>query len=71
MAAVAVLYLPREHSVQDAEPFTSLKPPASHASHSDPSGPVYPSLHVQLVSTPLPTPENVRAGHTLHADSEI
>ena len=71
MAAVAVLYLPREHSVQDAEPFTSLKPPASHASHSSPSGPVYPLLQLQLVSTPLPAPENACAGQSLHVDSEI
>ena len=42
-----------------------------HVAHDAPSGPVYPLLQVQLVSTPLPTPENVRAGHTLHADSEI
>jgi hypothetical protein len=31
--------------------------PASHASHSDPSGPVYPSLHVQLFCAMLPAPE--------------
>ena len=40
MAAVAVLYLPCEHDVQAAEPLVSLKPPASHAVHSTPSGPV-------------------------------
>ena len=28
MEAIAVLYLPCEHSVQAAEPFVSLKPPA-------------------------------------------
>ena len=71
MAAVAVLYLPCKHSVQAAEPFTSLKPPASHASHSAPSGPVYPLLQVQLVSCLLPTRENVCAGQSLHVDSEI
>ena len=57
--------------MQAAEPLTSLKPPASHASHSAPSGPVYPSLQVQLVSCLLPTPENVCAGQSLHVDSEI
>ena len=71
MAAVAVLYLPREHIVHAAEPFTSLKPPTSHASHSAPSGPVYPLLQVQLVSCLLPTRENVCAGQSLHVDSEI
>ena len=71
MAAVAVLYLPRVHSVQVAEPLPSLKLPASHASHSAPSGPVYPLLQVQLVSCLLPTPENVCAGHLLHVDSKI
>ena len=40
MEAIAVLYLPCEHSVQAAEPLVSLKPPASHAVHSTPSGPV-------------------------------
>ena len=57
--------------MQAAEPLTSLKPPASHASHSAPSGPVYPLLQVQLVSCLLPTPENVCAGQSLHVDSEI
>ena len=40
MEAIAVLYLPCEHGVQAAEPLVSLKPPASHAVHSTPSGPV-------------------------------
>ena len=40
MEAIAVLYLPCEHSVQAAEPFVSLKLPGSHAVHSTPSGPV-------------------------------
>ena len=40
MEANAVLYLPCEHSVQAAEPFVPLKPPALHAVHSTPSGPV-------------------------------
>ena len=40
MEAMAVLYLPCEHSVQAAEPLVSLKLPASHAVHSTPSGPV-------------------------------
>jgi hypothetical protein len=68
--AVAVLYLPREHSVQAVDPFTSLYDPVMHAVQVAPSGPVYPLLHVQLVSTLLPAPEYVCAGHALHVDSK-
>ena len=64
-----MLYVPRGQSVQAAEPLTSLKPPASHASHSAPSGPVYPLLQVQF--NPLPRPEYECAGQSLHEDSEI
>jgi hypothetical protein len=71
MAAVAVLYLPCEHSVHAAEPFVSLKPPASHAVQATPSGPVYPLLHVQFTSTLLPAPEYVCAGQLLNVASEI
>ena len=42
-----------------------------HVAHAAPSGPVYPLLQVQLVSTRLPIPEYVCLGHWLHADSEI
>jgi hypothetical protein len=59
IAAVAVLYLPREHSVHEAEPFTSLYVPGIHAAHATPSGPVYPLLQLQLVSSPLPALEYV------------
>ena len=71
MAAVAVLYVPCKHSVQAAEPFRCLNDPAKQALHSKPSGPVYPLLQVQLVSSPLPAPENACAGQSLHVDSEI
>ena len=57
VAAVALLYFPAGHSWHAADPFTSLKLPASHASHSAPSGPVYPLLQVQLTCAMLPTPE--------------
>ena len=68
---VAVEYFPCEHKSHSAVPFTVLYVPATHASHSTPSAPVYPLLHVQLVSTLLPAPEYVCAGHALHVDSEI
>ena len=71
MAAVAVLYVPCKHSVQAAEPFRCLNDPAKQALHSKPSGPVYPLLQVQLVSSPLPAPENVCTGQSLHVDSEL
>jgi hypothetical protein len=71
MAAVAVLYLPCEHSVQAAEPFVSLKLPAIHAAHSAPSGPMYPLLHVQFNRMLLPAPEYVCAGQSLHVASNI
>ncbi len=42
--------------------------PASHGWHSDPSGPVYPTRHVQ---TELPTNEPVLAGHAEHVVDAI
>eukprot|EP00961_Rhodomonas_salina_P218340 2950370-Rhodomonas_salina.1 len=53
------------HSV---EPLITLKLPASHAAHCPPSGPVYPALHRQSVTTPLPVSELDRfpAGHAMH-----
>ena len=71
MAAAAVLYVPRGQSVQAEEPLTSLKPPASHASHSAPSGPVYPLLQVQLICCLLPAPEYECVGHWLHVDNPV
>jgi hypothetical protein len=71
VAPTAAENLPGEHSVQAAEPFVSLKPPASHAVHPPPSGPVYPFLHVQFTSKMLPAPENVCAGQLLHVASKI
>ena len=59
ISAMAVLYWPCEHSEHGAEPFTSLYVPAIHAAHVTPSGPVYPLLQVQLVSSSLPAPEYV------------
>ena len=54
---VPVEYLPSEHSEHVENPLTSLYVPAIHAVHAKPSGPVYPLLQVQLVSSPLPAPE--------------
>ena len=50
---------------------TSLYVPATHAAHANPSGPVYPMLHVQLVMSLLPLPEYVCAGQALHVASDV
>ena len=42
-----------------------------HVAHDAPSGPVYPLLQVQLVSTRLPIPEYVCLGHWLHVDNPV
>jgi hypothetical protein len=47
-------------SVQATEPIVFLYVPASHGWHSDPSGPVYPTRHVQ---TELPAGQALLAGH--------
>ena len=66
IAAAAVLYLPREHSVQAADPFSFLYVPAVHAVHATPSEPVYPFMHVQLYMLTLPCPDDACAGQALH-----
>ena len=63
IAAGKTLYFPLEHNVHEAVPLTSLYVPVMHALHAYPSGPVYPLLHVQLVSCRLPRPEKAPAGH--------
>ena len=71
IAAVAVLYLPREHRVQAADPFTSLYVPAMHSVHAAPSAPVKPLLQVQPMMDVLLTEEWVCAGQASHVDSQI
>ena len=66
IAAAAVLYLPREHSVQAADPFSFLYVPAVHAVHATPSEPVYPFMQVQLYMLTLPCPDDACAGQALH-----
>ena len=53
VAPVVVEYLPFSHNIQDSGPITILNVPGSQAVHTKPSGPVYPALHVQFVSTVL------------------
>ena len=71
IAAAAVLYLPREHSVQAADPFSFLYVPAVHTVHATPSEPVYPWLQIQSVFALLPASENMCVGQSLHVDSEV
>ena len=59
ISPVPAEYVPSEHCEHDDDPFTSLYVPAIHAAHATPSGPVYPLLQVQLVSSPLPSGEYV------------
>ena len=54
-----------------SEPFTSLYVPATHATHAEPSGPVYPTLQVQLVMMLLPGPEEALVGQALHVASDV
>jgi hypothetical protein len=69
-APAAVEYLPLPQSVQDSLPCVALYPPASHATHVPPSGPVYPGSHRQLVPTLLPLGELELSGQDLHVLSE-
>ena len=57
------MYVPATHDVHAADPVTVLKNPASHGVHSTPSIPVQPAKQVQDTSVPLPSADNVLAGH--------
>ena len=62
--------LPSGQSLHAADPDTSLYLPASHAAHAPPSGPVYPTLHVQATTAVLAAGEPESAGQSLHVDEE-
>ena len=68
ISPVSIEYFPGEQSVHGDDPFKSLNVPATHAVHTPPSGPVWPSMHVQMV---LPGPEKALAGQSSHVASEI
>ncbi len=53
-AAVFVEYVPDPQSVHAAEPVATLYFPATHAMHAPPSGPVKPTLQVQLAAVEQP-----------------
>ena len=68
-APAAVEYLPLPQSVQGSLPCVALYPPASHAAHVPPSGPVYPGLHRQLVRRLLPLRESECSGQLSHTST--
>ena len=57
-AATTPEYVPPAHSTHAPDPFSALYVPITHASHCPPSGPVYPVLHLQSVTLPLPGSED-------------
>ena len=64
-------YLSAPQLVHAASPTSALYLPATHSVHVTPSGPVVPATHVHKVSSPLPSPEYVFNGHSLHVESAI
>ena len=50
-------------AVHAALPVVFLKVFGSHAKHWPPSGPVWPTLHVQAVTAALPAGEKLCVGH--------
>ena len=65
---VSVEYVSAGHVAHALLPVTSLYIPVAHATQAVPSGPVYPVLHVQLLSSADCTAAvNVFAGHAAHA----
>ena len=70
VSPVSVLYLPCGHREQGADPLTSLYVPLPQATHSWPSGPVYPRLQLQLVKASLHSAEYECIGHALHVVSD-
>jgi hypothetical protein len=70
-APVVDEYLPATQSVHAAVPVTALYLPAKHELHAPPSGPVYPVLQIQLVTTEEPMGERESAGHKTHVLSDV
>ena len=69
MDAVAPTMFPYEasgHSVHSSLPFEALYLPSTHAKHPPPSGPVYPTSHLQSPTAELDSAETAFAGHAMH-----
>ena len=54
------------HDVHVASPGASLYLPATHVSHTPPSGPVYPGLHTQSPTSSLDPADWESAGQPTH-----
>ena len=52
---VLSLYIAIGHGEHVEEPLTGLYVPLLHAEHSDPSEPLYPTLHLQASAEALPS----------------
>ena len=63
--------MPPSQSTQASDPFVALYLPASHATHTPPSGPEYPALHEQMLLPPPAVLECAYAGHALHVDPDV
>jgi hypothetical protein len=67
-APTAVEYIPPPQVEQAADPANTLYVPATHAAHEPPSGPVDPTLQVQLVTAELRAGELEFDGQLLHVE---
>jgi len=70
-ADAVVLYKSTPQNVQARGPAVSLYDPAAHAPHAPPSGPVCPTLQVQLVGAGAPLGECEFAGQEAHVLSAV
>ena len=66
VAAVTVECLPASHSEHGSDPFTALYFPDTHSTQIDPSGPVYPALHLQFETLLLKGNELDANGQAVH-----
>ena len=62
------LNLPASHIEQASEPKDALYFPAEQATHTLPSGPVYPLLHTQLLARELPGGDDEADGQSTQAE---
>jgi len=68
---VSVENFPGAQSKHADDPVTSLYAPAMHRTHSPPSGPVDPALHVHAVETELFNREFEFVGHVEHVEASV
>jgi len=66
-----VEYVPAGQFSQALGPGVGLYVPAKHSAHVPPSGPEDPALHVQSLSSLLPTAECDRSGQAVHESKVV